>query len=187
MEPMSNNLFFRKRIALFALLILTAACSASIRNPQSAIPNPPTLPYAADLQAALDRALLEGQGAHDLGISAAVIVPGYEPWLGVSGSSHPGVPLTTDMLFNMGSIAKSFEAALALQLAAEGALDLDQPISTWLPAYPRVDGRITPASSSTTPAASTTSSSIPISPGPVPASTMKKSGGQETICSQMPK
>ena len=79
-----------------------------------------------------------------IGISAAVIAPGYQPWTGATGSSHPGAPITADMLFNMGSIAKTFEAALALQLAEEGALDLDRPISTWLPAYPRVDPRITP-------------------------------------------
>lgn len=101
------------------------------------------LPYAEELQAALDLALRDGQGEFDLGISAAVIVPGHEPWIGVSGNSHPGVPLTSDMLFNVGSIAKSFEAALALNLAEQGLLDLDQPLSTWLPAYPNVDSRIT--------------------------------------------
>jgi D-alanyl-D-alanine carboxypeptidase len=47
------------------------------------------------------------------------------------------------MLFNVGSVAKIFEAALALELAEQGRLDLDAPISAWLPAYPRVDGRIT--------------------------------------------
>ena len=38
------------------------------------------LPYAQDLQQAMERALLEGQGNYDLGISAAVIIPGYEPF-----------------------------------------------------------------------------------------------------------
>lgn len=149
---MPSNLIFRKWIALFTLLILTAACSPKIHNPNlvlstaeaSPAQDLPQLPYAADLQFALDQALLEGQGAYDLGISAAVLVPGHEPWLGVSGNSRPGVPLTTGMLFNMGSIAKTFAAALALQLAEEGALDLDEPISTWLPDYAQLDGRITP-------------------------------------------
>ncbi len=134
---MTNNPLFRKCIALLALLIFTAACNRSIRNPQSPIP------YADELQIALDQALQEGQGEHDLGISAAAIVPGYQPWTGVSGNSHPGVPLTPEMLFNVGSVAKTFEAALTLQLAEEGALDLDQPLSTWLPTHLRVDGRIT--------------------------------------------
>lgn len=135
----------------FSRLFLAALCVliAGVSGCMPAVPDPaplqelPELPYAAQLQSALDQALQEGQGAHDLGISAAVLVPGYEPWLGVSGNSHPGTPLTADMLFNMGSIAKSLEAALALQLAEEGALDLDQPITAWLPEYPQVDGRIT--------------------------------------------
>ena len=134
---MPGNRLFLRFIALSGLFLAALpACQPT--------PAPPPLPYAADLQAALDQALQEGQGPHDLGISAAVIVPGYEPWTGVAGNSHPGAPLTPDMLFNMGSIAKTFEAALALQLAEEGALDLDAPLSTWLPEHPRVDGRITP-------------------------------------------
>jgi D-alanyl-D-alanine carboxypeptidase len=47
------------------------------------------------------------------------------------------------MLFNVGSVAKTFEAALALRLAEQGLLDLDAPLSTWLPAHPHIDGRIT--------------------------------------------
>lgn len=127
----------------FGITILAyAACSPAAQEPLLH-PARAELPYAGELQAALDRVLEAGQGEYDLGISAAVIVPGYEPWLGVSGSSHPGVPLSRDMLFNVGSVAKSFEAALALQYAEEGLLDLDDPISTWLPEHDKVDGRIT--------------------------------------------
>ncbi len=43
----------------------------------------------------------------------------------------------------MGSIAKTFEAALAMKLAEEGLLDLDEPISTWLPELEHVDPQIT--------------------------------------------
>lgn len=106
-------------------------------------PRAPSLPFGADLQAALDQALQEEQGSHNLGISAAVIVPGYRPWVGVTGDSQPGVPIHADMLFNVGSVAKTFEAVLALRLAERGQLDLDAPISTWLPRLPHVDGRIT--------------------------------------------
>ncbi len=145
---MPGDLILRRWLSLLMLAVLSVLI-AGMSGCKPAVPDPPPaqdlpeLPYAAQLQSALDQALQDGQGAHDLGISAAVLVPGYEPWLGVSGNSHPGAPVTTDMLFNMGSIAKSFEAALALQLAEEGALDLDQPISAWLPEYPQVDGRIT--------------------------------------------
>jgi len=101
------------------------------------------IPFATELQSALDQALQAGQGNHDLGISAAVHLPGYAIWTGVSGNSQPGDPVTPDMLFDAGSIAKTFEAALALSMAEEGLLRLDDPISTWLPAYPNVDGEVT--------------------------------------------
>jgi len=101
------------------------------------------LPYADALQLALERALHDGQGEYSLGISAAVIVPGFKPWVGVAGQSHAGVPMTPDMLFNVGSVAKSLEAALALKFSERGMLDLDAPVSTWLPAHDHVDGRIT--------------------------------------------
>jgi D-alanyl-D-alanine carboxypeptidase len=128
---------------LFGTVILTTTRCSLVADESLLRQGPPDLPYAAELQIALDQALLDGQGEYDLGISAAVIAPGYKPWVGVAGFSHPGVPVTDDMLFNMGSIAKSFEAALALKLAEEGLLDLDQPISTWLPEHGKVDSRIT--------------------------------------------
>ena len=133
----------RQTAVLLAILLLvcTLALIASCTPNQEAPPAP--LPYADQLQQALEQALRAGQDEADLGISAAVLVPGYEPWIGVAGNSQSGVPLAGDMLFNMGSIAKSFEAALALQLAEEGVLNLDGPLSAWLPTLPRVDGRIT--------------------------------------------
>jgi D-alanyl-D-alanine carboxypeptidase len=47
------------------------------------------------------------------------------------------------MMFDGGSIEKNFEAALVLALAEDDILDLDDPISKYLPDYPNVDGRIT--------------------------------------------
>lgn len=43
--------------------------------------------------------------------------------------------------FRVGSITKTFVAAVVLQLAAERRLDLDEPVETWLPGL--VDERIT--------------------------------------------
>jgi len=129
-------------LSLGSLILALASGCAPIK--ETPVPQAPTeLSYAQQLQSALDQALRDGQGAYDLGISAAVIVPGYQPWVGVAGNSQPGAPLANDMLFNVGSIAKSFEAALALKLAEEGLLNLDEPISKWLPAYDNIDSRIT--------------------------------------------
>lgn len=130
---------------IFAILIITvlAACGKPVRestpmvNPSSPLPE---LPFAQELQDALDKGLEQYGG---MGISAAIIVPGYATWLGVSGISHGTTPITTDTLFSAGSATKMYTAVTILQLAEEGVLSLDDPISNWLPAYPQVDSTIT--------------------------------------------
>jgi len=87
------------------------------------------------LQRAVDGAL----GGDVSGAALAVMVPGYEPWLGVAGVSEPGVAVTTGMAFGAGSTSKNFTAALVLQLAEEGKLSLDDQLQDWLPDYPNID------------------------------------------------
>jgi D-alanyl-D-alanine carboxypeptidase len=45
-------------------------------------------------------------------------------------------PVSPHTVFRMGSITKQFTAAVILQLAAEGRLSLDDPLSRFLPDYP---------------------------------------------------
>jgi D-alanyl-D-alanine carboxypeptidase len=78
-----------------------------------------------------------------VGVSAAVIFPDGHLWKGASGISHEGVSLSTDMLFDIGSIAKNFQAALALKLVEDGLISLDDPLEKWFPPYPNIDGKIT--------------------------------------------
>ena len=124
---------------LLAFALSAAACAP---DRGSVRPDPP-LPFAQELQDAVVDALDDGRGSHQLGLSVAVFVPGFEIWSGVAGTSHPGVPVTPTTLFDVGSVAKSFEAALALALADEGVFGLDDPVSDWLPPLPHVDGAIT--------------------------------------------
>ena len=121
---------------------LAAACALRM-GPSPLAPELPSVPCGEALQVAIDTTLQETQGPYELGVSAAVIIPGYAPWAGVSGVSRPGEPMSPEMVFQMGSIAKTFEAALALQLAEEGVLNLDEPIATWLPPLDHVDRAIT--------------------------------------------
>lgn len=131
-----------RKLTLIGALFVLAGCSIT-QEAGVAEQDLPELPYASELQAALDGVLQPDPGYDQLGISAAVIVPGYKTWSGISGNSQPGVPLTTDMLFDAGSVEKNFQAALALKLAEEGWLSLDDPLSEYLPTYPNVDPRIT--------------------------------------------
>ena len=51
------------------------------------------------------------------GISAGVYYPGMGTWKGVSGISHPGVPIDSEMQFAIASNTKLFTAVLILKLA----------------------------------------------------------------------
>jgi D-alanyl-D-alanine carboxypeptidase len=78
-----------------------------------------------------------------VGVSAAVVVHGQLVWAGVSGESSPGVPITSEMYFDVGSIAKNYVATLILRLSEDGLLSLDDPLSRWLPSFDDVDPRVT--------------------------------------------
>jgi CubicO group peptidase (beta-lactamase class C family) len=116
-----------------------SSCNPHANHEEQSLPK---LLFASELQEAINQ-VLAAYSDYKLGISAAVIVPGYETWTGVSGNSHDGVPVTTDMLFDVGSIEKNFQAALILKLVEDGPLSLDDPISKYLPRLHNVDGAIT--------------------------------------------
>ncbi len=77
------------------------------------------------------------------GLGAAIVMPGDEIWQGVSGISGVGTDLTTDFTFGVGSVNKSFTAAVLAQLHVDGVLSLDDPLSKWLPNFPNVDSTAT--------------------------------------------
>lgn len=72
------------------------------------------------------------------GVSLAVVDSGkivYEKGYGF-GNTVRRTRVTPDMLFRAGSIQKMVTATLALQLAADGIVALDRPISAYLPWLP---------------------------------------------------
>ena len=54
-------------------------------------------------------------------------------------SRSTGVPVTPQTLFQIGSITKIYTTTLLLQLADEGLLDLDQPVTGYLPGFALAD------------------------------------------------
>jgi D-alanyl-D-alanine carboxypeptidase len=113
------------------LIALTGSCQQ---------PRGPAAAAGPVLQAAMDRSR-PNSGA--IGVSVAVMLPDGGSWAGATGVSHEGAPLTPDMLFDIASVHKNLEAALALTLVERGLLALDDPVGKWLPPPPHVDGRIT--------------------------------------------
>jgi D-alanyl-D-alanine carboxypeptidase len=75
-----------------------------------------------------------------VGVSVAVTNrDGAETVLAVGHADLAGTPLRDDHAFQIGSISKSFAAICTLQLEAEGALSLDDPVERHLPWF-RVGG-----------------------------------------------
>lgn len=144
--------------AVLAACLLLVACSAPTPTPSptpSAVPASPTTPVspspvasaiaalvegplpaqvAAELQGVLDDYVVDHQLAPS--ISAAVVVPGVGTWHGTSGLADTAqqIGATADTVYAIGSITKTFVAALILRLAEEGLLRLDDPAADHLDA-----------------------------------------------------
>ena len=87
-------------------------------------------------QAELDAAWTQAQGTDENfpGATAAFILPDGRVFGFATGESDvdDDIPMTPDLRMGSGSIGKTYVAAVALQLAMNGELDLDAPVSTWL-------------------------------------------------------
>jgi len=95
----------------------------------------------ADLEAALTLALDESRlEANSAGAVLAVETPRCGLWVGASGESTTGDPMRPEHVFRIGSVTKTYVSAALLALAHEGALELDDPLSTWVPSFPDGDG-----------------------------------------------
>ena len=87
-----------------------------------------------DLQETLDQTA-EDLGLVDLAVGVGVVTNDGS-WSGASGISDLETQTATesDDLFNIGSISKSFTAAVILKLQEKGELSLNDTLGEWLPA-----------------------------------------------------
>jgi D-alanyl-D-alanine carboxypeptidase len=82
--------------------------------------------------AALQQAIEIQPGDHAAGVIARVR-QGAQMWRGQVADTVTGRAIPPDAHIRLGSITKTFEAAIALQLAASHVIDLDHPIQSYLP------------------------------------------------------
>ena len=114
-----------------ALSLGAGVALLAISTPAAAVP----VDFAAKADAIVAKAWpADGPGA-------AVIVteggkPVYERGRGLADIAAKR-PVTPDTVFRIGSITKQFSAAIVLQLAAEGKLSLDDPLSKFFPDWPQ--------------------------------------------------
>jgi CubicO group peptidase (beta-lactamase class C family) len=91
---------------------------------------------AADFGPAVDRYLqAQMQRQHIPGVALAVLKNGkplYVKGYGVATLEHP-VAVTSNTVFQLGSIGKQFTAVAVMMLADEHKLNLDDPVSKYLP------------------------------------------------------
>ena len=128
----------------------TAAPAASASpSPLAPTPSPPpaeagqplprprvtVVPVREQLQAELDR--LRSQYGIP-GISATIFFRDGTSWTGNSGFADVagGTKVADDTAFALGSVSKTYTAALILALAGEGAIDLDAPAAGYLGGLP---------------------------------------------------
>lgn len=85
----------------------------------------------------LDPAVLHQAIAVQAGEAAAgtvaLVQGGGQSWQGTSGDTQTGRPVPGDAHFRIGSISKTFEAVVLLQLVGEHRVDLDQSVQRYLP------------------------------------------------------
>lgn len=117
-------------LLLFSLML--NCCKDTLTEPE------PTT--AESLQRILDNNLEAFNGK---GVSAAIVFQNQNIWSGTSGISFGTTAITEDMIFGIGSVTKTFMAALCLQLADEGVFSLEDSLHEWLPDYPNIDNSIT--------------------------------------------
>jgi len=104
-----------------------------------ALPAAPLLVSGAIPSDALQAALDEFRVRYGIpGLSATIIWPDGRAWSGASGYANVATrtPVTRSTPFAVGSITKTFTAALVLKLAEEKRLGLDDPVVRWLPSAP---------------------------------------------------
>jgi len=128
----------------YTRLALLAMIATATLAPRDASAQPTTFPAA--LAARLDSVLAAVRVAtNTTGVAAAIISPRHGTWLGASGVADIGTGelVTSDMLFGIGSVTKTFTSALALRLVEEGRISLEDTVGRWIAGVRNVNGAVT--------------------------------------------
>lgn len=124
------------RCCVWIVVVAVAGCGGGHHRDSAAHTGGPTLTdaLARTLDAQFRR---EVTLAGIPGASAAIVFPDGREWSRAVGAAElePRVAMTTRTSFHFASVTKMATAALALRLAEQGRLGLDDPIIRWYPAW----------------------------------------------------
>ena len=113
---------------LIVCLLLLSSCNSDDTSTSS--PSQDEL-IAQQLQSLIDEKI--GNNTDKLvGVSVSIRIDGEERWKLTGGLSRLNEPVTSDMLFGVGSVTKTVVAATILKLVDENILNLGDTIDDWL-------------------------------------------------------
>ena len=125
-------------VGLSSLLTSLAICGTTLAtttppNDEASGTAPPPATSSSD---DLDALLVDALGEQDGGVAVLSIRDGTTTSAVAGDANAAGDPIAADTPFRVGSISKPFVATIVLQLVDEGSVDLDEPLSTYLPNTP---------------------------------------------------
>lgn len=120
-----------------AVTLLVAGCTAA-PSPAATTSAPPGEHAAAGLLLA-DLSKQEFDDHRLTSLVAQVMIDGHVIGTVAYGEAMTGIPVTEDGRFRNGAVAIMYVSATMLAMADEGLIDIDEPISRWLPDLPDAD------------------------------------------------
>jgi D-alanyl-D-alanine carboxypeptidase len=141
------------RVGLAMTVLLAGGCTSAhsdasapavtgLTAPPSTVtrfPDPVTSPFPAAtanaLQAVLAGAVANYAHSHAVGVPGitAALLSDHGSWVGAAGVGGDGARLTPDAMMAIDSITKTFIAAEVMRLARMGKVDLNAPLSRYVP------------------------------------------------------
>lgn len=131
---MASRRTARAAVALAAGVLLTTTAVGAGAVAAPAAPREGVAAVIASYQAKIPE-LMKQQ--HIPGLALALVDGDHVVWQQGFGStdSHGGTPITVDTMFSVQSMSKVFTATAVMQAVQSGRLDLDVPITTYLPTF----------------------------------------------------
>jgi CubicO group peptidase (beta-lactamase class C family) len=141
------NCILNKNIILFLTVLTVAALVVSCGNKSESFSEDIFLgETGAQLDATLTPFIKEVMQAYDLpGFAIGIVIDNEVVYARGFGYKNIDTkkPVTTTTLFHMASISKPFVATAIMQLVEQGKIDLEAPVTTYLPYFKLDDKRYT--------------------------------------------